>query len=310
MTAERRALTSEIQIEAVACNLCGSSESRVRLSAMEGWPVRGEGHYSATTDKYGAYGTIRECQGCGLYYTSPRVKVGQLLQEYEDDRDEDYSLETEGRSMNAYLALAAIRRQVKGGRLLDVGCASGFLLNAARHSFAVEGVEPSKWGRRYAKEQLQLNIKHATLEDAAFKKGRFDVVTLVDVIEHVADPQSLMKEVARVTKRHGLAYMVTPDIRSLSARLLRGRWWGLRPAHITYFSGATLTRLMEQAGYEVISVGSYGRMFTWNYWLSRLSNYPWPLREGMRLFVKNFGLGEKFLYLDTRDTVQMLARKL
>lgn len=300
---------TELPLEEVPCNLCGSPDSRVRWSAMDGWPGDEAGRFHATTDKFGAYGTVRECLRCGLLYTSPRLKPESLTRQYAESKDEDYFLETEARSMNAYLALAVIRRHASGGRLLDIGCATGFFLNAARLSFEVSGVEPSRWAREFAREKLGLERLHPTLEEARFPEGRFDVVALIDVIEHVPDPAGLLGEAARVTKPGGLLYVVTPDAESLSARVLGGKWWGLRPAHIYYFSRKTLARALEKAGYEVVSASSYGRIFSWKYWLSRLSNYPRPVYRAVDLLIGALGIEDKFLYLDTRDSVQMVARK-
>ena len=301
--------SSEPRTEEISCNLCGGRSTRVRFEALEGWPVSGDGHYAATTDKYGAYGRVVECRDCGLVYTNPRVAASELLDEYEKTKDEDYFSEAEARSMNAYLSIAVIRRFLANGRLLDVGCSTGFFLNAARLSFEVEGVEPSRWAREFAREKLKLKVDHTTLDEAKFPDGRFDAVTLNDVIEHVPDPLSLLKEVHRITRPGGIIYVMTPDIDSLSAKLLGGRWWGLRPAHIYYFSTDTLTDLLEKAGYERLFAGSYGRIFTWGYWLSRLSNYPRPIRRLVELLVDGLGIREKFLYLDTRDSVQIVARK-
>lgn len=302
-------MAAKPEIEEVPCGLCGSNRARVRFCALKGWPPSADGSYAATTDKFGAYGTIQRCQDCGLLYTSPRVKPQNLLDEYADNQDDGYFLQSEARSMNAYLSLAAIRRHAAKGKLLDVGCATGFFLNAARLSFEVEGVEPSRWARRYAEEQLKLAIKAPTLEQARFPDGHFDVVTLHDVIEHVPDPAGLLREVARVTKPGGFIYLVTPDCESLSAKLLGPRWWGLRPAHIYYFSRRTLAALLGKTGYEVVEATSFGRIFSWGYWLSRLSNYPRPLYLAVEAFVDGLGIRDKFLYLDTRDSVQMIARR-
>jgi len=282
----------------------------VRFQALEGWPPVQNGSYAATTDKFGAYGTILQCLDCGLLYTSPRLRPDNLLQEYQEARDDDYFLQCEARSINAYFSLAAIRRHAQSGRLLEVGCSTGFFLNAARLNFEVEGVEPSSWAREYAEKQLKLKISAATLEAARFPDAHFDVAVLNDVIEHVPDPAGLLREVARVTKPGGLLYIVTPDCESLSARILGGRWWGLRPAHIYYFSRRTLAELAAKNGYKVLEAVSFGRIFSWGYWLSRLTNYPRPLYRAVEFLVDVLGIRDKFLYLDTRDSVQMVASKL
>lgn len=297
------------RLEYVACNLCGSSRSKVRFQSADGWPDGGSEDYVATTDKFGVYGTILQCRDCGLVYTSPRLQADHLIRAYETVKDDEYFVETESRSINAYMILPVVRRYVARGRLLDVGCGAGFLLNAARVYYEVTGVEPSRWGRQYAEEQLGLQVVAGTLHEARFPGDHFDVVTLVDVIEHVPDPAGLVREIRRVTRPGGIVCVVTPDIGSLSARVLRGKWWGLRPAHIYYFSRPTLTRLLENSGYSVVEIRSYGRVFTWRYWLTRLSNYPRVVRRAAGLLMRLAGREDKFLYIDTRDSIQVVAQK-
>ena len=102
---------------------------------------------------------------------------------------------------------------------------------------------------------------------------------------------------------------MTPNVRSLSARLLRGRWWGLRPAHLYYFAPDTLTAMLGKAGLEVVLLKSYGRIFTYGYWLSRLKNYPRWVFATARAVIGGLGLENKFLYLDTRDSMELCVLK-
>lgn len=299
-----------IPLETVPCNLCGSSRERVRFETPSPWSAAASGHFAATTDKFGEYGTVRECLDCGLVYTSPRPVPGALLSGYEENEDSDYDSERDSRSMNAHISLAMIRRHAPGGRLLEVGCANGFFLNAARMSYETVGVEPSRSARDYACGKLRLDVPAATMEDARFPDACFDAVALIDVIEHLADPLAVLREAARVTKPGGVLYLVTPDVESLSALVLRGRWWGLRPAHIFYFSPRTLAAMLEKAGYRVVESRSYGRIFSWGYWLTRLSNYPRMVTAPVEVLVRLLGIRDKFLYLDTRDSLQVVARKV
>lgn len=295
-------------MEQVPCNLCGSGRSRVRFRSPDPWPDAGAGHFAATTDKFGAYGTVRECLDCGLLYTSPRPAAGALLEGYADNEDPGYSEESDARCMNAYLSLAVLRRHAPGGRLLEVGCANGYFLNAARTTYDVVGVEPSRWARAAA-GRLGLSVPAATLEEARFPDAAFDAVVLIDVIEHLPDPLAVLTEAARLLRPGGILYLVTPDAESLSARLLRGRWWGLRPAHVYYFSRRTMAGMLEKAGFRMEFARSYGRIFSWGYWLSRLSNYPRIATAPVCALVELLGIRDKFLYLDTRDSMQVVARR-
>lgn len=300
---------TDIPLESVACNLCGSKRSRTRFKSAAAWLDGAADHFAATTDIFGAYGTVVQCLDCGLVYTNPRPSAEMLLSGYEASEDPQYESECDSRSMNAHLSLGRIRRHAPGGRLLEVGCAQGFFLNAARMSYETVGIEPSRQAREYARGKLRLEVPAETLEEGNFSEASFDVTVLIDVIEHLADPLAMLRRLARVTKPGGILYLVTPDIDSVSARALRGRWWGLRPAHIYYFSPRTLSAMLLKAGFETVEVRSYGRIFSWGYWLSRLENYPRALRIPIQIMIRSLGISDKFLYIDTRDSIQVIARR-
>jgi hypothetical protein len=68
--------------------------------------------------------------------------------------------------------------------------------------------------------------------------------------------------------------------------------------------------MLRQSGFEVVLRKSYGRIFTWGYWLSRLQNYPAFVRGPVVALVKALGVESKFLYLDTRDSMEVVARRV
>jgi SAM-dependent methyltransferase len=299
-----------LSLEPVVCNLCGTNEYDVVYDQ----PLRDAGpgdlgDYVASTDRYDAYGRIVRCRKCRLVYTNPRPRPEEISEGYRNAVDPDYAREDSSRSINAHLSLHTLKRFAHAGRLLDVGCSTGYFLNAARLDFEVQGLELSAWAAGYARERLRLDVHNAGLEEAELPSEHFDVITLNDVIEHFTDPKAALQRIKTLLRPGGLLYLVTPDIESLSARLMRGRWWGLRPAHIFYFSPTTLTALLRETGFEVELVKSYGRIFTWGYWLSRLRNYPAPIYKTVAGVVGFFGLDAKFLYIDTRDSMEVVARR-
>jgi 2-polyprenyl-3-methyl-5-hydroxy-6-metoxy-1,4-benzoquinol methylase len=303
-------METSAHLELVPCNLCGRGEFTVLFSSPFKVPDdQAAGDFVASTDRFDAYGQIVRCRGCGLVYTNPRPLPQVIAGGYIRSVDPEYASEDSSRSINAHMSLHVVRRFAKAGRLLDVGCNTGFFLNAARLDFEAHGVEPSEWASDFARSRLRLDVVTGTLDQAGFPPAHFDVVSMNDVVEHFTDPQAALRQVAGLIRPGGHLYLVTPNIASLSARLLRGRWWGLRPAHLYYFSPATLERMLRQAGFEVVLRKSYGRIFTWGYWLSRLQNYPAFVRGPVRALVKALGVESKFLYLDTRDSMEVVARR-
>ena len=296
--------------DAVACNLCGARDSRVLFESPAA-PAPGvdPADFLASVDRFDHYGRIVRCQSCGLVYTSPRPPAAQITHGYTVAVDSDYAQEDSSRSINAHLALNTIKRFAQSGRLLDVGCATGYFLNAARLYFETCGIEPSRWAADYARDRLRLDVHQGVLEDVSLAPASFDVITLNDVIEHLVDPAGALTRLHGLLRPGGLIYLVTPNVESLSARLLRGYWWGLRPAHVYYFSPRTLTAMLEKTGFRIVWMRRYGRIFTYKYWLSRLKSYPRWLSASAAAIIRGLGVEDKFLYLDTRDSMEVCAIK-
>ncbi|MBK8576123.1 MAG: class I SAM-dependent methyltransferase [Elusimicrobia bacterium] len=286
------------------CPLCGSrEEKKLHEDVGERFDAR------LTTDVYGGYGRIVRCRRCTLAYRNPKESVEEIESAYRSAEDPEAMVEGECRSINAFLSLRVIREHVPGGRLLEVGSSLGTFLNAARPFFDAIGLEPSRWAARLARERFQVQVIEDVLRPGLFGPSTFDVVVAIDVVEHVPDPQAALSCLASFLRPGGILYLVTPNISSLSARLLGRWWWGFRPAHLTYFSPVTLGRLLSNVGLEVRQCRSYGRVFSYGYWLSRLKNYPSGIVWLISSVLSFLGWSGKVLYLDTRDSMEVIAVK-
>lgn len=293
--------------EEVPCNLCGSNRKAVVYERP--YTVTDPAAFAATTDEFTAYGRIVRCQDCGLTFTSPRPTAASLALGYAESSDEAYLAESSSRSINAHISLNVLKEFAPSGKLLEVGASVGYFLNAARSDFEVSGLELSAWAREHAKKRFGLELSPEPLENAPYPPASFDVVAMIDVIEHLTDPKGAVRAAARLLKPGGLLYIVTPDIGSLSAGFLGSYWWGLRPAHIYYFDEERLRGLLEGEGFEIVLSKSFGRIFSYGYWASRLRHYPKWFYGAVRGVISSLGLERKLLYLDTRDSIEICARK-
>jgi SAM-dependent methyltransferase len=218
------------------CPLCGSA-----LSAL-------------------VFETIRRCKKCGLSFVSP---LGDYRGEHETAEYflNDYLPLHESNRENSLAErrahLAMIRRHFRlpaRPRLLDVGCALGFMLHEAQAAgWDAAGVETSDFAARYARESTGCPVYTGTLQQAALEDESFDVVTLMDVIEHVAEPRYLMDEIYRVLRPEGVLFIVTPNFASLFVRLYGSEAYGIGPEeHVVYFRPGTLERLLQETGFRRI----------------------------------------------------------
>ncbi len=140
--------------------------------------------------------------------------------------------------------------------LLDVGCALGAMLSVARDlGWQAAGVETSAFAARYAAEQTGCPVFIGTLQQAAFSGGSFDVITLMDVIEHIPAPAGMIAEIHRILRPGGVVYLVTPNFSSLSVRLYGLDAYGIWPdQHVVYFTPPSVRMLLRQNGFRRIVV--------------------------------------------------------
>ncbi|MEK7232348.1 MAG: class I SAM-dependent methyltransferase [Elusimicrobiota bacterium] len=297
--------------EEIRCALCGADRTQVVFHRpYQVAAICDNAVYTASTDEFQDYGRIVRCLDCGLIYTNPRPLPGSLLKGYADCVDENYLAESSSRSINAHLSLNTLKRFIKSGKLLEVGASTGYFLNAARTDFDVVGLEPSEWAGRIARERFKLDVyPESFLTTQRFAPCSLDCVAMIDVIEHLPDPARAMARAAELLRPGGILYLVTPDVSSLSARILGSYWWGLRPAHIYFFDGRTLGKMLDKAGFEVLQVESFGRIFSWGYWAGKMRHYPAWIYQPLLWMIRSLGIEEKVLYINTRDSMEVLARK-
>jgi len=253
-----------------ACLVCGGTRFLAHFRGAAPLPAAGTPPqpYRITHSQRERVRAVLRCETCGLVFL-PRVLV--QVGAYHEGADPYYAEQAEERIANAHRLLALVPA---GGRLLDVGCACGFLLVAARErGFEVQGLEASRWASEYARREYGLDVRTAALEDVDGPTASYDVAVLADVIEHFTDPRAAVRRLHTLLSQGGRLLILTPDIGSVVARIAGARWWGLLDDHYFYFSRATLRRLLESEGFTVERFTALGRSFPLRHWIFKLSQY-------------------------------------
>lgn len=253
------------------CNLCGSDQRQLLFEGID----RQLGHSGQFP--------IVKCKQCGLIYQSPRpVDIGPFYQGGYLSHDEMAPTSPAAQPLLYRLGLKKgshvpgraglyyeVFKQVApaGGALLDVGCANGaFIAAMDRLGYDVHGVETDAAAAAQANEALRhlkrKPVVNATLEQAGFSAGSFDIITLWHAIEHVDDPLSTLREVRRLLKPGGICVIQTPKAECIESRIFGVYWAGWEcPRHLWLFTANTLTALSQKAGFnriQALNGTSYG----------------------------------------------------
>lgn len=165
--------------------------------------------------------------------------------------------------VRAFVAhLATIGRLTAGRRLLDVGVGTGLLIHLAREAgWDASGVDLCEDAAARARAEFGVPVAVGDFATAPLP-GRYDAITMADVLEHSVDPRAFVARALALLAPGGILYVAVPNHRSLvflTADLL-GRLPGTAglvdrlyvPNHYHYFTPAALTQLVSEVGFDVV----------------------------------------------------------
>ena len=300
---------------AIVCPLCSSDDYSVL--SLSRYPANLTAEqlqqaFRASSDEKLMDQLVR-CRGCELVYVNPRIDDALLVESYESAVDPAFieqnpeRIQTFSKLLKKMLPRVGYQRR-PGARLLDVGCAGGAFLVAARdYGFIVTGVEPSHWLAESGRAQYGLDIRQGILSPGLFPDESFDVITLWDVIEHVTKPAGLLDSIRRLLKHDGLLLVNYPDFGSGMARLLGQRWPFLLSVHLLYYTRKTITRQLLKAGFEPMRIQPHFQTLKLGYILKRMEPYI-GLSRSIRSVIEQVRLGDLPVTYNMGQTL-VIARK-
>ncbi|PYJ61419.1 MAG: hypothetical protein DMF42_06435 [Verrucomicrobia bacterium] len=264
MTLKEQAAEISANLEYPACPLCQSDRRR--------FPFPLHGPYS-----------VARCIECGFHYLYPRLIESAMQEAYRQSSyyeggacgyaDTSYTAQESAlRATFKRLLHNLAKRGLTGGDLLEVGCGYGYLLDEARSLFDRRvGTEFSAQGAEIARktgaEVFVEGIEQVPAEP------KFDCVIATQVIEHVYEPLTFVRQLANHTKPGGHVVIATPDIGGALRKAMGRRWPSFKaPEHVLYFDFRTLSALMHQAG------------------LTNVRRLPYPHAFPLGLLTAKFGL--------------------
>jgi 2-polyprenyl-3-methyl-5-hydroxy-6-metoxy-1,4-benzoquinol methylase len=312
-----------LQLEPVCCGVCGGDQWREYAKGKDY-------EYNTSDDVF----QIVECQLCGNLYLNPRPTKSELSTIYPPNYyayNYDVAIHPIAIRAKNWLDKVKVKQWLQHlstptPRFLDVGCGNGRYLKML-HQLGVPrdylyGVEMND--RQI--EQLKADGFHGyygRIEDVEdqLPAASFDLIVLLQVLEHVENPRQMMTSLAKLLAPGGILIVETPNTKSWDVKLFRRGYWGGYhiPRHWNLLSAATLKRLANEQGLDVktfnfLPAHSFW-IFSFHHWISdrwknkTLANWFNPYQNLILLTIfTGFDLVRARLGFSTSN-IQMVALK-
>ncbi len=218
------------------------------------------------------------CPACGVAFLFPRPAERELETLY-DERYYGKGKKKFKRVLEAAIATLALfkwkrLRPLLGtdGRLLDVGCGRGTLVQLARAAgFGAYGLE-----RHYPGAPVSPYVFYEDLTVTRFPAAYFQVVVLWHVLEHLPEPVSALREIHRILRPGGWLSIAVPNFGGAEAQASGADWFHLDlPRHFWHFSPLALETLLERSGFHITRRATFSFEYDWfgtlQSWMNRLA---------------------------------------
>jgi 2-polyprenyl-3-methyl-5-hydroxy-6-metoxy-1,4-benzoquinol methylase len=274
---------------------------------------------------------IWRCGACTFMWLFPRPKTDDLKEVYDVSYFQnanffaknstnlygyyDYIAERFSKQSSDLPIVRKLKSLLPGfqdgkSRFLDVGCGMGYLLDVAHdQGFQVAGVEfnPSAADRLRSKYAFPVHVGDVL----DFRAEPFDVITLMDVIEHFINPFESVEHIADLLKPGGVLAISTMDCDSWVSRILGSRLEDFRRVreHLCFFTRQSIRILLEKYGFEVISIHFYGHTFRLGFLADRVKLISVPMGKAVYYLVKLLGLLDASIHLNPMTKMIVYARK-
>lgn len=203
-----------------------------------------------------------KCKNCGFVFSKKRPSNEELSAYYKNYGVTSYLSEITIKRYHQLLD--EFEKYRKTNRLLDVGCGRGlFLDEAKKRGWEVYGTELSEETTKICREK-GINMYYGSLHENCFDAESFDVITSLEVIEHINTPKNEIKSFKKLLRIGGLVYITTPNFNSLLRYKLKEKYINviIYPEHLSYYVPNTLNRAFTQCGFKKIKLISTGLSIT------------------------------------------------
>lgn len=243
----------------VACPICSSKKNRIIRNTL----------------RYGIKRDVLKCASCGLVFLAPQNGATAYYAGKEYRKRHGPTLE-KASSMreifNAYFPhqgpiVEALKNYLRPGMsVLDVGCSTGHFLTALKGKVKTRvGLELGQEEMSFIRKHLDFPVYNEPIETARIAEGPFDLITALQVFEHIPEPLPFLRGIAQNLKPKGFLYLELPNIDDALLSVFKIKGYAdfyYREPHVSYYSKKTLTSVLKKAGFkgEVKTIQRYNLM--------------------------------------------------
>ncbi|ARQ09224.1 SAM-dependent methyltransferase protein [Rhizobium etli] len=316
-------VTTHIRSTPTTCCSCGGNSSTVVATGRDYI-------YHGSEDTF----SYVRCDGCGHFYLNPRPDITELALMYPANYG-TFSNRFQGRAnLLGRIKTIVNRKRLKSvvahlplrARVLDVGCGNGELLIALRQArpdlelFGLDWHFPVE--TRAALESQDIGVIEAPLEAAELPAQPFDLIVMLQLIEHLWEPEESLRRLVRALAKDGRLLIETPNTDGWDRRLFARCSWGgyYFPRHLNLYNFERLAELLNSVGLAVESQRSLPAPLIWVYSLQGAvqARFGWKTSLTKLFAVKNIPLIAAFAFLDaaaiamklTTSNQQAISRKV
>jgi len=245
----------------IRCPLCERDNYAVLTEAKLD---KAEYSFNYLTEVPSHYRIVR-CRDCKMVYSNPIFSEEKILSLYRDsaiDKCIDSTAESIRINMCRYLERLSRFSGVRKGRILDIGCGAGHLLEyAASRGFEVCGVEPSVNAACHSRRIPGADIKPGAYTRGMYPPESFDLITAVHVIDHVVSPRELLLTAQYHLKPDGYLLVATHNTASWLGKISGKDFIAYHVQHVGYFDPGLLREMMRRCG--LVPVKTMGSLTTY-----------------------------------------------
>ena len=199
---------------------------------------------------------LGKCQNCQMVFSTVIPDEFELKLHYSNY---DRNAEVSNLTFQVYDSWFEKWKKMSFKSLLDFGCGLGALVDYANlNGFSSVGTEIDLdvVGKLSSK-----GVKVIDFDSLVGNSDKYNLISIIEVLEHVSDPKMVLIQLKQKLTSPGMMFITTPNFNALNRRILKGKWRALwYPDHINIFSYASLKKLLEDCGYQIVSIETSGHI--------------------------------------------------